>query len=129
MEESEEYKECPVCAEDIKVKALSCRYCGATVAKGEKNDCGNFIRVILKIEDKTYYGDIYLTDSKCRVSDIINDDRKFISLVNTTEEVGDHNIERGFFLVNKSMISWIYESKKDSGEEESPHSHILYKND
>ncbi len=91
MEKSEEYKVCPECAEDIKVKAFSCRYCGSTVAKRNKDEGGNFIRVILKAEDKIYHGDIYLTDLKCRVSDIMNDDRKFISLVDTTQEVGDNN--------------------------------------
>ena len=122
MEESEEYKKCPVCAEDIKVKAFSCRYCGATVAKGKKIEGGNFIRVRLKTEDKIYHGDIYLTDLKCRVSDIMNDDRKFISLVNTTQEVGDNNLDIGFFLVNKSIISWISEDKDVSEKAEYPFS-------
>ncbi len=126
MEESEDYKKCPVCAEDIKVKAFSCRYCGATVAKGKKIEGGNFIRVRLKAEDKIYHGDIYLTDLKCRVSDIMNDDRKFISLVNTIEELGDNSFERGFFLVNKSIISWIYEGKEDSEKEESPFSRSAF---
>ncbi len=118
MEESEEYKKCPVCAEDIKVKAFSCRYCGATVAKGKKIEGGNYIRVRLKAEDKTYRGDIYLTDLKCRVSDIMNDDRKFISIVNTTQEIGDKDLKIGFFLLNKSIISWIYEDKEASEKEE-----------
>ncbi len=126
MEESEEYKKCPVCAEDIKVKAFICRYCGASIAKGKKIEDGNFIRVRLKAEDKIYHGDIYLTDLKCRVSDIMNDDRTFISLVNTTEEVGDSTFKRGFFLVNKSIISWIYEGKEDSEKGESPFSRSAF---
>ena len=68
MKESEECKECPVCAEEIKVKAFSCRYCGSTVAKRNKDEGGNFVRVILKAEDKIYHGDVYLTDFKCQVT-------------------------------------------------------------
>lgn len=127
MEESKEYKECPECAEDIKVKAFSCRHCGATVAKRHKNENGNFIRVMLKAEDKIYHGDIYLTDLKCRVSDIMNDDRKFISIVNTTHEIGDSNIKIGFFVLNKSIINWIREDKDISEKEEVPFSGIAFK--
>ncbi len=127
MEKSEEYKECPECAEDIKVKAFSCRHCGATVAKRCKNESGNFIRVMLKAEDKIYHGDIYLTDLKCRISDIMNDDRKFISIVNTTHEIGDSNIKIGFFVLNKSIINWIREDKDVSEKEEVPFSGIAFK--
>ena len=112
MEESEEYKKCHVCAEDIKTKAFKCRYCGATVAKEKINENGNFTRVILKAEDATYQGDIYLTDLKFRVSDIMNDDRKFISIVNATREVGDKTLKIGFFILNKSIINWIREDKE-----------------
>ncbi len=127
MEESGEYKECPECAEDIKVKAFSCRYCGATVAKRNKDEDGNFIRVIFKAEDKIYHGDIYLTGLKCRVSDIMNDDRKFISIVNTTQEIGDNNINIGFFVLNKSIINWIREDNDASEKEELPLSGIAFK--
>ncbi len=127
MEESEEYKVCPECAEDIKVKAFSCRYCGSTVAKRNKDEGGHFIRVILKAEDKIYHGDIYLTDLKCRVSDIINDDRKFISIINTTQEIGDNNVKIGFFILNKSIINWIREDKDASEKEELPLSGIAFK--
>ncbi len=114
MKESEEYKKCPECAEDINVKAFICRYCNTTVAKREKSEDGIFVKIRLKAEDKMYHGSIYLTSSNCRVSDIMNDNRMFISLVNTTQEVGDHNVEKGFFIINKTIISWIYEDEGDS---------------
>jgi hypothetical protein len=122
MEKSEEYKECPECAEDIKVKAFSCRYCGATVAKREKIEGGSFIRVVLKAEDKIYHGDIYLTDLMCHFSDIMNDDRKFIPIANTTQEIGDDHTKIGFFLLNKSIIHWIHEEKDVSEKEDLPSS-------
>jgi hypothetical protein len=109
MEESEEYKTCYVCAEDIKTKAFKCRYCGATVAKEKIIESGNFTRVILEAEGATYKGDIYLTDLKFRVSDIMNDDRKFISIVNATREVGDKTLKIGFFILNKSIINLVRE--------------------
>ena len=111
MEESEEYKKCHVCAEDIKTKAFKCRYCGATVAKEKINENGNFTRVILKAEDATYQGDVYLTALKFRVSDIMNDDRKFLSIVNATREVGDKTLRISFFILNKSIVNWICEDK------------------
>ncbi len=109
MEESEEYKKCHVCAEDIRAKAFKCRYCGATVAREKIIESGNFTRVILEAEGATYKGDIYLTDLKFRVSDIMNDDRKFISIVNATREVGDKTLKIGFFILNKSIINLVRE--------------------
>jgi hypothetical protein len=109
MEESEEYKKCHVCAEDIRAKAFKCRYCGATVAREKIIESGNFTRVILEAEGATYKGDIYLTNLKFRVSDIMNDDRKFLSIVNATREVGDKTLKIGFFILNKSIINSVRE--------------------
>jgi len=111
MGKSEEYKKCIICAEDIKTKAFRCRYCGATAASEKISEGGNFTTVILNVESTIYQGDIYLTDLKFRVSDIMNDDRKFIPIVNATQEVGDRTIKIGFIMLNKSIINWIREGK------------------
>ncbi len=111
MEESEEYKKCHVCAEGIKNNAFKCSYCGSTVAKEKIIETGNFTRVILEVEGATYKGDIYLTDLKFRVSDIMNDDRKFLSIVNATRDVGNTSLKIGFFILNKSMINLVREDE------------------
>ncbi len=109
MEETEEYKKCLVCAEGIKSLALKCRYCGATVANEKIIEKGRFARIVLEAENATYKGDIHLTDLKLRVSDIMNDDRKFVSIVNATREVSDKTIKIGFFILNKSIIHLVRE--------------------
>jgi hypothetical protein len=115
MEESEEYKKCNICDEYIKSKALTCMYCGATVANEKIIESGNFTRVVIEAEGATYKGDIYLPDLKSRVSDIMNDDRKFVSIVNATREVGDKTLKIGFFILNKSIIHLVREDN-DSPE-------------
>ena len=108
----EEYKKCRMCAEDIKTKALKCRHCGSIVANEKIGDGGNFTTIILRAKEATYQGDIYLTDLKFRVSDIMNDDRKYISINNATREVGDKVVNVGFIMINKSIINWIREGRE-----------------
>ncbi len=48
----------------------------------------------------------------------MNDDRKFISIVNTTQEIGDDHTKIGFFVLNKSIIHWIHEDKDVSEKED-----------
>lgn len=129
MEESNEYieyKECPACAEDIKLRANVCRYCGANIPKEEKAEGGKFISVRLKASGKIYTGDIYVTNLKCRVSDIVNDGRKFLSIVNTTEESKLNDVKIGYIALNKSLIEWICVVKEVPAEEDKPFSsHVL----
>lgn len=132
MEESKEYteyieyKECPACAEDIKFRAKICRYCGTAIPEGDKTKGGKFISIRLKAGDKIYTGDIYVTFLKCRVSDIVNDGRKFLSIVNTVEETRNNDKNIGYVAFNKSVVEWICEVKKPTEDEVKPfYSHTI----
>ncbi len=46
MGESEEYKQCFACAEDIKAKAVICRYCRTPVLQYMEAKDGKFISII-----------------------------------------------------------------------------------
>ena len=127
MEKPEGYKQCPECAEDIKVKAFICRYCGSTV-KNDKNLDGKIVRVKIKIREKFYSGDIYINETKSRVSDIVNDNRKFISLFNAAEETKHDRIKIGYIAFNKSIVEWVsaIDNNSEKKEEKIHLSHILY---
>ncbi len=116
MGESEEYIQCPACAEDIKAQAVICRYCRSNISKNTKD--GKFVRIRIKAFENIYHGDIYITDSKGRVSDIVNDDRKFISLINTTRETEIDEFDIGYLAINKSVVEWICIESEKSGESE-----------
>ncbi len=127
MDNSEEFKQCPECAEDIKIKACICRYCGSTV-KSVKNQEGKFIRVKIKTREKLYTGDIYIGDTISRASDIVNDNRKFISLANAAEETKLDSIKIGYIALNKSIVDWVsvIEGSFETSEAQIQHSHYIY---
>ncbi len=118
MGESEEYKQCPSCAEDIKVKAVICRYCRTPVSQNKDAKDGKFIKIKLKAFENIYRGDIYVTDLNGRVSDVVNDDRKFISIINTARETELDEVEIGYMAINKSAIEWICMENGNSGDKE-----------
>ncbi len=118
MGESGEYKQCPACAEDIKAKAIICRYCRMHVSQNKDAKDGKFVRIKLKAFENIYHGDIYIVNLNGRVSDVVNDDRKFISIINTTREAELDEIEIGYMAINKSVIEWVCMEKDGADEQE-----------
>jgi hypothetical protein len=103
----EAMKICPHCAESIKLEAVVCRYCHNSVVFTSKEHDGKFVKVCLKAREKTYYGDIFVPSHLSRLSNVINDARQFVSLVNTREETSTTEIHIGFLAINKSAIEWV----------------------
>ena len=81
---------------------------------------GKFVRVKIRACETLYIGDLYITDIKSRVSDIINDNRMFIELVNTTEEGKIDDIEIGYIAISKSVIESVSLIEENSEKEVQP---------
>jgi hypothetical protein len=119
MEESQGYKKCPMCAEEIWADAVVCRYCHTQIEKEAKAKDGRFVKVRLKVKDTIYYGDIYVPGYTDRVGDVVNDGRQFLSLVNTHEETRSHDMEIGYIAINKNTIEWLRILERDPKEKET----------
>lgn len=109
----EPMKICPHCAESIKFEAVICRYCRNNLILTAKEQEGRFVKVCLRARDKTYYGDIFVPSYLSRLSNVINDSRQFVSLVNTREETSTSEIQIGFLAINKSAIEWVRLMEKE----------------
>lgn len=106
-----ETKECPFCNEEIKAMAVVCRYCYTDLNSVSKDNKGQLIRVRVKTGGKTYLGDIFVSETR-RISDVINDKRRFIVLTNTCEVQQARDIPVGYLAINKERTEWIELTEK-----------------
>ena len=101
-----ETKECPFCGEEIKAMAIVCRYCHANLNSLSKDNKGQFIQVRVKTGGKIYLGDIFVPEN-FRISDVINNNKRFIVLTNVFEVQQTRDIQIGYLAINKERTEWI----------------------
>ena len=96
-------KMCPFCAEEIKSAAVICRHCKTDLRDTEKDKKGTWVKVRLIVGDKKYTGDIFVPEYLSRLSDVINDRKKFVVLTNAVEENNVRDVPIGFLAINKNQ--------------------------
>ncbi len=114
----ENMKQCPYCAEEIKAEALICRYCFTDFQSVSKSKSGEFVGVRIKTGDTTYTGDVFVSDYLSRVSDVMNDRKPFLVLINTVEETKALDVQVGFIAINKNLIQSIRLASKQQPSKE-----------
>lgn len=112
---SQTMKACPRCFEQVHTDAEVCRYCHSRIGNGKD---GQQIRVRIKAGDKIYRGDLFVGKTE-RISDTINDTRRFIILSNAKEEGKLSDISIGFLALNKDSIESVRLSETDDGNTSS----------
>ena len=105
-------KTCPRCFEQVHEDAELCRYCHSRII--DTRD-GQQVRVRVKAGDIVYRGDLFVAKTE-RISDTINDTRRFIVLSNTKEEGKLSDISIGFLALNKDSIESVRLCESDGGK-------------
>jgi ribosomal protein L40E len=109
---SKAMKVCPRCFEQVHADAEICRYCHSRISNAKD---GQYVRVRAKAGDKIYRGDLFVGKTE-RISDTINDTRRFIILSNAKEEGKLSDISIGFLALNKDSIESVRLSESDDGK-------------
>ncbi len=98
-----------MCAEDIRAEAVICHYCMTEIHNKGKDKEGRFVNVKLGVGDVIYRGEIFIPGHDKRVSDVLNDRRLFISMIDTVEEMKgrDYNYKIGYIALSKKVVEWV----------------------
>lgn len=105
-------KACPRCFEQVQAQAEICRYCLSRIT--DVRD-GQQVRVRVKAGDKVYRGDLFVGKTE-RISDTINDTRRFIVLSDAKEEGKLSDISIGFLALNKDSIESVRLCENNDGK-------------
>lgn len=113
-------KACPKCFEQVHVEAEICRYCHSRITDVRE---GQRIRVRIETGDKVYRGDLFLGKTE-RISDVVNDTRRFVVLSNAKEEGKLSDISVGFLALNKDSIESVRLCESEDGTGLSAFDHV-----
>ncbi len=85
------------------------------MAKKERKGNYRKVKAWVKTVDSAYTGTIYLPADNTRFSDVINDERQFISMTNV--ESKDFAVSKSYLAINKDLIELVEILEPDSYEE------------